>query len=299
MDYISSDEFPLSAEEVGRFVSQHLTARIDGLMSHVRWSDLSSLLDENYVWDDIIDGCAEITQARQARLGITDRAWISSAFLHSATQLYEQTPRVYNQNLADVRYLVQSGRVTEFFVVHISDSHASVYRWSRTQLLGFGDSLGHAPLPRVIDIMNWVLEGLDVPRLTGFIPIDIPHQPDNSGSCVIACCNVVQRALGTASDIWTHSLSYAFRARMIVDFVKYHAIVEEYGPVRVLRCSATTRCILIGRIQILPSHYDSVPPAAPVQMPACIEDFYSWDEWNLRWPNVCCSRHLRSVAQLT
>lgn len=232
-NYIFKDDFPLSAAEVAHFASAPISSRIRGLSSIVRWSDLTSLLDESFVWDDIIDGCAQITQARQARLGSTDRVWLSSAFLHSAMQLFSQPERAYTQNLADIRALILAGNIQEFFVVHIADSHASVYHWSRSHLLGFADSLGHAPSQVALAALNWVLDGLDVPVLSGYTAVDIPSQPDGSGSCVIACCNAVQRALGTTSDVWSHEFSYAFRARMMIDFIKYNNIAEEYGPVRV------------------------------------------------------------------
>ncbi|KZW01719.1 hypothetical protein EXIGLDRAFT_760624 [Exidia glandulosa HHB12029] len=186
-----------------------------------------------------------------------------SGHLHGLSTV---SPRVYNQNLANIHQLIRTKVITEFFVVHIADSRASVYHWNGTSSLGFGDSLGHVPLPNALSVFNWVLDSLGVPRLVDFAAVTIAPQPSYSGSCAVACCNTVEHALGLTPVVWTAFNSAILRDSMIYNFVKYDILMEN--------------------AKVLPVHYVTRPVAGPVTIPLGIDDFYAWHEWNLRWPTM-------------
>lgn len=270
-DLVASDDFPLSAIETSRFASHRLTGRIHGLSTPMTWADLTVLLGENYVWDDVIDARGELVQAKLARAAYPldpdciTRIWAPSSLLLSAIELYSHQPRAYDQSLLALRDLVRTRRVTELFIIQIVDAHASTYHWTGAQTLGFGDSLGHAPLAGVLDAVNWILSGLDVPQVTGYHRMEVPRQPDDSGSCVIACCNTVERMLGTTSDVWSHELSPAFRGRILLDFIEWSNLFDDDLPVD-------------------KAHYELRPSTTLGPAAASFTAQKALDLWDVRWP---------------
>ncbi|EJD32168.1 hypothetical protein AURDEDRAFT_178804 [Auricularia subglabra TFB-10046 SS5] len=94
-----------------RFNLHRLTGRVHGLATYLTWHDLSALLGENYVWDDVIDARGELIHARLARLTYPidfsriTRIWPPSVLLA-------------------LRHLIQSREITELVIVRVVHEHA-------------------------------------------------------------------------------------------------------------------------------------------------------------------------------
>ena len=209
-----------------RFGRQRIMAPLLGFYSTADiplWR-VGTLTGEEYVDEDVLNAMLEMDYLWlcSQNSGVPGQLLLPTSFYNAASVLYTQSPRMYFANLCDVRERLAGLELGGFGFVVCRDSHYTGYNYNKTAQLRHYDSLGGAPIPGIEEIINWVLDGLTLPRITS-VESDIgPLQSNDSGSCGLAVESFLAAGAGIPRKRWSQGQSGMRRGEWIHRFVEYH-----------------------------------------------------------------------------
>ncbi|KAF8573571.1 hypothetical protein K439DRAFT_1555876 [Ramaria rubella] len=102
------------------------------------------------------------------------------------------------------------------------ENHWSSYFYNWSNVLEHQDSLDHPPMPKVLDILNWVIDGIGIPSVEHFLTVSGPLQPSGSGSCGIIAYNFIENCMDPACALWTPVHAQQERDKWLHELVLYH-----------------------------------------------------------------------------
>ncbi|KAJ7026265.1 hypothetical protein C8F04DRAFT_1297965 [Mycena alexandri] len=263
------------------------------LVTEVPVHHLTSLLDENWVTEDILNARAEFTYFRRAVMFPNDMEpsflFLPTSFFNDCRTLYSLPGRQYSPNLIALRSRIRAGHVQTFgFEVWTADHYCSFFKFTIPEI-EHGDSMKSFPPSDVLPILRWVLadlSGFNVGAITAG-SIDRQSALAGGGSCGIASTNFIEsRALGTPR--WRANRSAHFRQEMIRDLVLYHLIARKKTTVY---WDWVEPCTLIDNGEVASgsdvavgySDYNLDMPTAHATHP-----IYDWLQQVLGQPDISC-----------
>lgn len=218
----------LSETFVDRFEGQRIKALVSGFYGtdFPLWK-LSSLLGEQWVEEDVLNGMAELLYFRTAaRLGHTGFKYLPTSILHDARDLYRTVPRVYGSNLTSFRQLLRLEAVSSITssVLHENHFHAMFYT-SSDGSLKHGDSRhGESPAD-ILSVFQWLLAdipGYQQPHEIKEDAINLQGEPGSNGSCAIAAHNFIEYRVTSDVPQWTPNTALSFRDQALTELLVYH-----------------------------------------------------------------------------
>lgn len=128
--------------------------------------ELGMLTGEHWLRDDILNSYGEFTYFRHLAtnpLRDLQHLPLTTHFYEEAELLYDQTPHLYSPNLIGIRSRLYSSNFRGFSLELCIQNHWSTYYYNRSSVLKHRDSLNNPSIHKVMDVVNWVVEGLNVP----------------------------------------------------------------------------------------------------------------------------------------
>ncbi|KAJ3911610.1 hypothetical protein F5877DRAFT_85747, partial [Lentinula edodes] len=196
--------FTLSTELLSRFMHEKLQHQIRGFTATCSLWNLVCLLDEEWLYDDILNCLSELLYFRLAASTKSESSEVPS-FMFLSTRFLEDTRSVF-------RYA----------------GHYAAYFCDGAAVFQHGDSLHHPPASDICDVLNWVLADIFPPKTvcTGSIALQ-PGSGQGSGSCGIAAFNFIECRVNKCASEWTPVVSSAFHQKMLIDIITYHFIATD------------------------------------------------------------------------
>ena len=247
---------------------------------------LGELLDETWVGEDILNGLAELLYFRHAAESTRWNPpflYLQTSFFTDACCLHKQHPRLYSQELLDLRLRLLSTDVLKISIQVCDSSHYSSYVTSvNADKLDHGDSMHNPPLADALQVFQWVF--CDIP---GFKQERIDSEArqvarqgngnGGDGSCGLAAYNFAERHLDPNTPSWTGQHSQLFRDRALRDLLLYHFTAKE-----------ASGCVLDWVSRCVPT-MNTMKDDMPVSSAA---GFCGYNDYNLYSPRVCGSHYL-------
>ncbi|KAF8577471.1 hypothetical protein K439DRAFT_1533343 [Ramaria rubella] len=168
--------------------------------------EFGTLTGENWLCDDILNSYGELAYFRHLAINPLREVQylqLTTHFFQEAEPLYNQTPHLYSPNLIDIRSRLCSSRFRGFRIKLWDENHWSSYFYNWSNVLEHRDSLDRPPMPKVLDILNWVIDGIGIPSVEHFLTVSGPLQPSGSGSCGIIAHNFIENRMDPACALWT------------------------------------------------------------------------------------------------
>jgi hypothetical protein len=201
---------------------------------------LGYLIGETWVEEDVTNAHAELVYfqlAIKSDMGTPPPFLFEpTSFFDNARSLYYQVPRQYSSELMLFCHQLLVTHVASYgFSVWTNGHYAAYYRTSRG-IMEHGDSMHQPPPADTLDILNWVLEGIQdespVRIKTGAIARQGSLRGD--GSCAIAAHNFVHCHADPTVLPWDGSASQHFRDNILRDLLLYDSIASNQTGVRLL-----------------------------------------------------------------
>lgn len=201
----------------------------------VRLWKLGFMLDETWPEECIFNTLAELFYFRysveSAHSPDSSRIiYLPTWFYTGAHRLYHLNPRLYSNNINTLRGRLRTSNIQHVaFLVH-QNSHFTAYIYDFTSTLTFVDSAGGSAKSEVLDILGWVLGGLEIPLPLQFNRglTDLQSFEFGSGSCGFAAHYFVMHFLdATRWPPWCAKNSQYFREQQLCHLLLYLSIVLE------------------------------------------------------------------------
>lgn len=196
---------------------------------------LGCLLGEDWLHEDVLNSLLEMlyfTTAIASGEKVPSSLFLPTSFYTNARLLYHADQRQYSSNLHALRLRLQETVVTDLSSIACIDNHYSSFYDPNSNLLDYGDSMGHNPPSDLIPILKWVIYGLDSTEFVQperFRDTEIARQGPYSGSCGIASLNLLECRANSRTPRWTCETSKFFRNKALVDLIEYHCVALGKG----------------------------------------------------------------------
>ncbi|KAF8578795.1 hypothetical protein K439DRAFT_1621045 [Ramaria rubella] len=187
--------------------------------------EFRTLTGENWLCDDILNSYGELAYFRHLTINPLREVQylqLTTHFFQEAEPLYNQTPRLYSPNLIDICSRLCSSWFRGFGIKLWDKNHWSSYFYNRSNVLEHRDSLDRPPMPKVLDILNWVIDGIGIPSVEHFLTVSGPLQPGGSGSCGIIAHNFIENRMDPACALWTPVHAQQECDKWLRELVLYH-----------------------------------------------------------------------------
>jgi hypothetical protein len=230
--HIGSLHIPSHITDV--FMSQQITSPIVGfLVTNFPLWKLGYLLNQHWLEEDILNAMSELLYFRREVLSIhlnSSFIYEPTLFMNEAWRLYHEKPRRFSKNITDLRHRlhgIQGRPHTLFFNLWDSGHFTTFCHVRQSKLVVYGDSLnGEAPAD-VLEMLCWVLSGVDgwqteeLQIVTGAM-LHQHHDEAGVGSCAIAAHNFVECRVDHDVPQWDASFAPAFRNKSLIELIVYH-----------------------------------------------------------------------------
>lgn len=225
----------LSQDVMEHFENQTITAAILGFhgTSFPLWK-LGSLLGDQWVHEDVLNGLSELLYFRTAVSGLDDTIrfiYLPTLVFNDAQRLFNITPRTYSPNLASLRLLLMQDNITTigFNVWHNNHFHAFHYNTAQDSgPILHGDSQHSLPPDDVLPIITWLLVGTPYERPINILEGDVECQgPGAYGSCAIVAHNFIEYREDPLMPQWTAAASPVFRDQALLSMIIYHYSADD------------------------------------------------------------------------
>lgn len=157
--------------------------------------NLVCLLDEEWLYDDVLNCLSELLYFRHAvtASGPPLFLFLPTRFIENARLLFSILADYSCELLAFRRRVEECPFVSFGFIAENAGHYSSYFCDGSSQILEHADSLHHRPAPDILDTINWVLAGVSAPKklYTEFIARQ-PGAGIGSGSCGVASYNYIE-----------------------------------------------------------------------------------------------------------
>ncbi|KAF8575824.1 hypothetical protein K439DRAFT_1623305 [Ramaria rubella] len=159
--------------------------------------EFGTLPGKTWLRDEMINARSEFVHFRHiARnpLHQVEYFSLSTHFYEEASILYDQTPQVYSMNLINIHARLHSGN----------------YRGCTFMVRHHDSGTPRPANPKIINVLAWVFNGLDIPIPEDIATADGPQQPTGSGSCAVVVHNYLEHFADPAQSLWMPAWSQSF-----------------------------------------------------------------------------------------
>ncbi|KAE9386418.1 hypothetical protein BT96DRAFT_1006114 [Gymnopus androsaceus JB14] len=258
----------LSADLISRFMREKLWTQIQGFSATCALWNLVSLLDEEWLYDNILNCLSELLYFQRATAADESKPppfmFLPTCFIESARFLYSYSgqPPEYSPELHAFRQnLKATGPNFTFSFISKDNNYYLAYDFKEYELcFEFGDSKFGNPPDDIQTTVNWILKGISMPCeiQRGFISTQ-PGVGRGSGSCGVAAFNFIERKRNLLLPSWTPTSSSNLQMKMLLDLVIYHFIATDTPGTFddwVIPCVTltTTSLVWLLQLQLVPAY---------------------------------------------
>lgn len=243
----------LTEDLLAKISQLRILEQVEGLSTYLQIFNLSCILGETYLWDDVLNTGLEIICLRYQHLkGSID----SNTLMHTPSFVLLPTTL-----LTDLKYVLDStGKANNFdlystsmkasfnaiqsddagydgcILVVAEYSHFTAYKWRKASPhIEYCDTLLQPPSSDTRKLIGSFLEGDDRAwsDLSKFSNTAPSRQPSGSGSCGVAVLNWIEKELDLTTDLWTPNRSAEFRDKLLISILMWHICAKDYARVNV------------------------------------------------------------------
>lgn len=185
---------------------------------------LGCLLGENWLEEDVQNVLAEMLYFRNSATHDDHSfVYLPTLFFNDARRLFHAQPRVYNNNIRNLRLRLSCTPATQIASqICVSDHYSSTF-YHNIGSIEYGDSLQRSPPNDFLSIFCWVFGDLDYSLPHEIIEGEIALQCDGGfGSCGVAAHNFVECRANDGVLAWDPDSSDRIRNGMLRDLLIYH-----------------------------------------------------------------------------
>ncbi|KAE9409027.1 hypothetical protein BT96DRAFT_985351 [Gymnopus androsaceus JB14] len=224
----SSTAFP--DDIVEHFRHACITGVIHGFLGsdYPMWK-LGTLLDENYVDEEVINSLAELLYLRQAAnaFGEPTFLFLPTFFFNNVTHhegdICGPNVQAFRDRLNALPYTIRG-----FAFLACLNRHYTGYFYDRTCLM-FADTLsnGAAGIAHIaLKATQQLIEGINLPQTAAIVEGGVSLQGPGSGSCGIGALAWIEKQVNSSTPAWTNETSGAHRDRALSDLLLYNMVSE-------------------------------------------------------------------------
>jgi hypothetical protein len=220
--------------------------------------ELGTLTGKNWLCDDILNCQGEIMYFRHLAVHPLRQVQVlalTTHFYEEAERLYHQVPQLYSPNLIDIRSRLHVSNFREFTFKICRGDHWAAYGYDRSIVLRHRDSQDQPPSPKVLDVLDWVLDGLNLPFPTEIRSVAGLRQPIGSGSCGLAAQNFVDCRMDPGRPQWAPACAQQERDEWLRDLILFHLCTVGKG-VRTISLHREVLRLKLYKFRSLPSGHD-------------------------------------------
>jgi hypothetical protein len=229
------DEINIASDIIDIIGSSTLSTYLAGFRNDVKLVDLTCLIDEEYLWSDVLDGSIEQIWAQytlQHQHDPPPYILLTTAFFSDLCFAHNSPNQRYPPALAHLQRRLRDPRIKGFLFPVADANHFTAYKVQKgVNEIDFCDSLMRAPCPEVLPNLSTFMRVVEDGRpcsLRTFRNTNPAHQGAGSGSCGIA----VYHWIGTQLQIpsvspWDPSHARISRDNILHALVSCHALAMD------------------------------------------------------------------------
>jgi hypothetical protein len=204
--------------------------------------ELGYLLDENWLHEDALNALLELVYLRHHALATLrshptiqqpNSLILPTSFLSDAQHVYSTQSREFTFEMLNLRERFRHTEIVHVAIPSIAGNHfvGYIYR-PGTSTIQHADSLGGAPEPDVLPILQWIFAGVHEIPIMRIESIDVAQQGGGNGgngSCGFATFNSLERSIDPSISPWNGPMSTVFRNSALEDLILYSYIARAFN----------------------------------------------------------------------
>jgi len=239
--------------------------------------ELGYLLDESWLHEDALNALMELVYLRHYALAALqlhstiqqpNSLILPSSFLSDARRVYSAQSPQFMTEMLNLRERFRHAEILNVTIPSISGNHFVGYIYHPgMSTIQHADSLGRAPEPDVLPILQWVFAGVHEIPIIQIESINVSQQGGRNGgdgSCGFATLNSLERSIDPSISSWNGPMSTIFRNSALEDLILYNYIARAFN------------------VSFLEPVLDGFAPENALESRAC-----GFNDFNMLIPSVC------------
>jgi len=199
--------------------------------------ELGYLLDESWLHEDALNALMELVYLGHHALATLqlhptiqqpNSLILPSSFLSDAHRVYSTQSPQFTAEMLNLRECFRCTEILNVIIPSITGNHFVGYIYHLgMSTVQHADSLGRAPEPDVLPILQWVFAGVHEIPIIQIKSINVAQQGGGNGgngSCGFATLNSLEHSIDPSISPWNGPMSTIFRNSAIEDLILYNYI---------------------------------------------------------------------------